>query len=230
MVAIVVGFALAIQTNAGLKDGGRPAAGHNPPKALWQRTDEERLGERFDPRSMRERRAREATEPFGVSRSAGAGNDDGSNVIVGARNPELLLPWELFNHLMNTTNLPEPEHRDGWPRIYAERAAGLDLPSDFWQRLDRVTAAYRTLIASRWAAEALLNNDDRADDAAARMRLQEVDQAMCAERAHALENARLEFGRDWFDRFLYTAPAKSLTVISSDETPADHRRISGGCR
>jgi hypothetical protein len=44
------------------------------------------------------------------------------------------------------------------------------------------------------------------------------------------ENARLEFGRDWFDRFLYTAPARSLTVISPDETAAEHRRVGGGCR
>ncbi|HEX7150029.1 MAG TPA: hypothetical protein VF618_00980 [Thermoanaerobaculia bacterium] len=196
----------------------------------WKLSDEERLARRFDPQSMKERRAKEATEPFGFKRETDAAKDDTTNVIVGARNPELLMPWELFNHLMNTTNLPEEDHRDGWRRIYEERATALEIPADFWQRLDRVTESYRALIASRWEAEALLNNDDRGDDSAAIARLQDIEKASCSERARALERARLELGREWFDRFLYTAPARSLTVVSNDETPAEHRRISGGCR
>src|SRR5205085_889965 len=130
---------------------------------------------------------------------------DHVNVIVGSRHPELFMPWELFDHLMKTISLPDAMQRDYCRRNYSLRAAAMNLPVDFWTRLERVTSEFRQVIAEKYAAESLFRDRDAAQDARARARLAELEPLMCRERSVALELARAEFGRAYFDQFLYVA-------------------------
>jgi len=213
--------------------GAEPTRPSPTKRAPWEWSDDDRLRDRFDPELVASRRAEQpavARTQAAASETAPTARKDRINVIVGSRHPELFMPWELFDHLMKTISLPDSLQRDYCRRNYSQRADAMKLPADFWTRLERVTSDFRAVIAQKYAAEALFRDRDAAQDARARVRLSELEPLMCRERSVALERARAEFGRAYFDQFLYVATTPSLTIREVDETAEEHRRIAGGCQ
>ena len=230
LVMLAVAVSLAFSTAAvepTVKDRERGRDVHRHPSE-WNIDD--RLTERFAPESIAERTSPAALRDWGIEVDAPKAMRDEMtalanvggrvNIIVGARNPELFLPWELFNHLMNTVTLPEEDARDYCRRNYLERADSLDVPPDFWSRLEKATVAFRTAIDAKRKMEM----------AGFTREMETREMELCSARATALRNARAEFGGAWFDRFLYTAVTPSIIIRATDETADEHRWIEGGCR
>jgi len=216
-----------------------PAAAR--PKPAWQWTLDERLAKRFDTASQMDRITPQATEPYGVLSvpDAAIANPSATaaklpSIIVGVRNPELLLPWELFDVLVSGALSADSTTRDEERRELADnaRTAGLTLPPDFWKTLE--TAArpqwemeHRAIAIGRRIQKA-------AADEVPSVRAEYVRnyEGLCEARADSIERARAAFGAEWFDRFLYEAVAPRTVQIKPGGVDDPHllRVIDGGCR
>jgi len=216
-----------------------PAAAR--PKPAWQWTLDERLAKRFDTASQLDRITPQATEPYGVLSVPEAPVAKPSptaaklpSIIVGVRNPELLLPWELFDVLVSGAFSPNATTRDEERRELAAnaRVAGLTLPTDFWKTLENAARRqwemeHRAIAIGHRIAKAT------ADEApAARAEYVRNYEGLCEARAEAIARARDAFGTEWFDRFLYLAVAPRTVQIKPGGVDDPHllRVIDGGCR
>ncbi len=185
-------------------------------KQPWEWTTDERLADRFDPQKIHERQ--EAyVERFPQLRShpePPLSPGETRYGIDGARNPELFLPHELFQFLLQAFN-GDPEQQAKQMRYFAPRLikAGFD-PQTFWPALQSVSSEYLALreIASHSSAESA---------------------EKCRARFAALDAARGMFGAERFDRMLYTAvaPGTALGAGSLSRDPAQQLRWEAdGCR
>jgi hypothetical protein len=194
-----------------------PISGQSEP--AWMLDDAARVARRFDPDLAAERGA--ASESCRVTGCVGR------VIVEGKRNPELIMPWELMDHVPDAYH-PDPiwfgHHRSLWsPRI------GIKTNSLFWDQLYEATKEYIdtareiALLRAQWTAA------QDVDRPAIEKQLGERERTMCWRRADALANARLVFGRCAFDRFLYEAIAPGLNVSSRNETAASTLWVEGGC-
>jgi hypothetical protein len=202
-------------------------------RQAWEWTDEERLAVRFDPKSIAERAAAAAADPNGPRfRSQKNGPQPLAKkqmqVIVGRRNPELFMPYELFDTFLGGLVQNDPSL---FRQEIDERGAYLELPADFWPVMEEITKPF---VASRREqmrlGRTLKGPDDprQAEVQAAIRRLQAGD---CAARADALAEARRRFGRTTIDRLLYELLAPDQMNFSDDPFPATRLlEIAGGCR
>jgi hypothetical protein len=133
----------------------------------------------------------------------------------------LLLPGELFRQLLSLAFAPSPDVRDVFRKNILAGSVGLDLPADFWQRLEAFAAEY-------------LDASDRARELGARLqkasvterpqlleRIESVQAPQCAYRHQALAASRSTFGPKLFDRFLYQAVAPLVRVTVTESTGPD---------
>lgn len=193
-------------------------------KDPWAWTVDERLRARFDAQAAAERRTKRATEPYGF-RSVEA-NPPEVNVVIGRRNPELLLPWEIFSYLIDTAYAPDQGRSNQFRRAFE---AGGPLPPELWDRLASCLVRY---LSERDSEEALLPRDsggDRVLEGSRRTQIQELHRQRCATRQLALTCARQQFGDRVFDRFLYQRVAPRVFRFW-DGDAASLRFIEGGCR
>lgn len=187
-------------------------------RRAWEWADAERLAERFDPARMRERRER--------SRHAGAHNSD-VVVVEGASNPELFLPFELFDSVVS--DLAAEEHRR-LTRVEQLRAAGFD-EQTFWSDLAFEAQPY----TERRRHMGELRSEDRVNRPRSPERqvaIEALIPVLCRSRLDALEAVRNHFGRERFDRFLYTTVAGRMSATGSG-APEDRVQFeyeAGGCR
>lgn len=210
----------------------------NAEKAPWQWTTEERLAVRFDAASMRARIDEALAQQYQFSpppndpaakRALRA--DELKEVILGDRNPELYLPWELFETLLHTAYGPQAEGVAGHRMEYGVVVKRLHLPADFWAQLGDTAKGY----LDTWAAIDDLTGEWEAAAPRQRARIErkieELNRSLCRERAAALARARTHFGAESFDRFLYEAvPPGFRTWSSAPMSADDHRKIEGGCK
>jgi hypothetical protein len=213
---------------------GSSVAAETEKKAASQLTLEERSAAR-QAEIARQRRTED-----------GKGSDLRQVHISGAVTPELLLPIELFRHLMFIAFDPNPDARDHVRRGMLDRAtkAGITLPPDFWLRLESSAPEY---LESNRTAERLGNSVSPAsgerkpgiesadrDRTSVLRELRRLKASQCELREAALRNARTEFGSQWFDHFLYGAVAPIVQVVITGEEPADPtallRDVQGGCQ
>jgi hypothetical protein len=186
-----------------------------PNKPIWLWTPAERVGVRM------EHFAPVRSGPRVQSLSVGAADD--RFVIDGRTNPELLMPDELFNALLqglsDETQVRAVNRQTLAPGI---RGFGFDEAS-FWSTLDQATSHYRDQVRSRNRAEW---------SKASAPALQQLDIKLCQSRAAALESVRHVFRQEGFDRFLYTvvAPTISITTAAVRETPEHLLSVEDGCR
>jgi hypothetical protein len=208
-------------------------------KPAWQWTDEERLAGRFDPASIAERASPAVLAEFGfhppappkvVTESSKAAAGPITFVILGERNPELFMPFELFDFLIDTAFKDDAQDRASWRKMFTDRGEA-PLPDHFWSRLEGAARPYLDVqhelatLNQQWMAAA---PDGRGTLAP---RLLAVKGRLCGARAAALAAARREFGISTFDRILYERAAPGLHQWSSDPLPAETlRSIEGGCR
>jgi hypothetical protein len=222
------------------------AKGGETRKPAWQWTVDERLAQRFDPEAMKARASQRLAEEqaylkrFPQERAA-ISEEEGPPIdrVDGDKNPELFLPFELFDILIDTGFPREGEdHRE--PQIYLEeRAAALGFGRDLWTRLGRVAG---TLVRLRNEADE--QQRMKSQFPGSRAEAQTVNSSgmanegvkLCRARAKAIAAAKAEFGEEAFLRLLYigVTPGISRTGIIKDGNVADHRRrlnyIEGGCR
>lgn len=211
-------------------------------RAAWEWSDEERLKQRFDPVSIRERTSREATEPYGVQPPKvvrGASNTTQSvdatagNLIVGRRNPELLMPFELFSFLIAQGFTGDAAARAAFRKSVAPQIEATAIaPEAFWSAVEEAAAAF---IRNQQQEGALLSqlNEAKTDEGrtAIRQQLKNLQQPQCQQRAAALEAVTKRLGRSVVYRVLYEGIAPSLNVTSVEpDTAARLQFVARGCR
>ncbi len=196
-------------------------------KEPWEWTTEERLEARYDPQGISQRNLR-AMEEWGQTPEKLHGETSRMIRIDGEWNPELFLPWELFQHLVGSGYLDPQEFRQPWREVRMDRAQHLPLGERFWQRLETAVGPYLALVrAERQGFE----TPRRLADSTAEADAEVASQLLCEARADALEAARQEFGGQTFDRFLYEAVAPGVGIgHSADRGPWILEYVGRGCR
>lgn len=191
-----------------------------PARKPWRFTVEERIALLTDPELTRERARR---------------HEQSARVKVvdafdGRTHPELFLPHELFRTLIDHAFLGPARSGDLFRRGFLPEVERHGLPSDFWKRLQNVSAVY---IADAWAEVDLLAAAAQQTESGrkARETLRARQHDLCASRAAALAAARKEFGEETFDRFLYEGIAPGMFRVE-DRVPDANvlRYVAGGCR
>jgi hypothetical protein len=190
---------------------------------------EERLAARFDPAAMKARAAEDAVSREKAEAMFGehfeAPVDQHS--VVGSRNPELLLPIELFRNLISNA-FPEDGRDHGYPRERIEEAAAaLGIGSDLWPRLEKAATPYLQVRNARYRrAMAALARSEELEDSAS------DDFAHCRSLAQALTAAKAEFGEETLLRLLYqeVAPNIGITYNLDQETRNRLRSMERGCQ
>lgn len=225
IVAVV--FVLAGIVSAADRPQAAPKRSTAP---AWKWTTEERLALRLDPAAIRDRSAA-AGDPATGSSGVQVQSQATRFVIDGARDPQLFLPWELFNSLVGS--LREDSLRERQRHARDIEAFGWK-EAEFWSRLTGLTDEYRArnarLIERMQAMEAMPPAERRTAEAW----LEEENIALCGLRADALARARAHFGAESFERFLYTAVAPHIQISSGGTADDRERRrllfVEAGCR
>jgi hypothetical protein len=212
VLSAVLFWTFALGAYAATPDKGRS-------KPAWEWSVEERLLERFDAANVLDRHFahQKMLEQWGRRDSVviASHNRSRSYVIDGSRNPELFLPHELFDSLMTGLN-PDPSMRSLQRGFYRDaiRLFGYD-DEAFWTTLERISGPYLSYFYnSKFGATP-------------------IPDAACKARYEAMEEARHFFGREQFERFLYTvmAPAKQQSTVTMEPDPAVSLRFEeSGCR
>ena len=217
-------------------------------KPPWEWPLEERLEARYDPQQIEERRRAE------IARMRAGGRVKDAEMlasapltaqsILGLENPELLLPTDLFTHLLSSAFSRDRDARLMLRQIMATRSRGLRADESFWRDLSILSAE---LLARRHQVSDIFDQLDSTEDAGERetlrARLKEVQTGHCRLVWDTLQACREHFGQQAFDRFLYEAVAPSVAThgtYADDGTPIpdtklaslkEQRRIreTGGC-
>jgi hypothetical protein len=198
-----------------------PAAEREP----WRWTDEERLAARFNPESIRERREEHHKEQLARNPKARTPSPT-ENIIDGTRNPELLLPWELFQTFVMRTLSDDSPAREPNRCRYAKLAPWIAGEPEFWSRLETAALPFTDAI-ERSRESGRIERESGIPPAP------EEASDSCRSRLVALEAAREAFGRERFDEFLYTAVAPGgIRFADGDGAPTPSRLlwIARGCR
>lgn len=206
----------------------------SPATPAWDWSDADRVRTRFDPKAIRERaaahRANVGMRPPVHSQAAPSEGFRPSqqHVLDGARNPELFLPAELLDVLLQGL------HSDPRMRAPARLALAKGIhemgytEDDFWNRLQRLSAHYLAL-KSRPSNTSI----QRVRTADGTMASFPLDVDRCVARHGLLQSARTAFGAAKFQRFLYTAVAPEVQRSDSTQQldPAQELLfIAKGCR
>ena len=114
--------------------------------------------------------------------------------------------------------------------MLSERAkqAGISLPTDFWQKIDRAAATYVTFSKDVRDMEAALRHATSAERAELVESRTKASRALCGVRIDALDRVRASFDAELFDKFLYLVIAPGLCASSEDVGRQDW--LSRGCR
>ena len=170
--------------------------------APYKWTVDQRLSVRFDPVDM-EKRLRAMDKAQAPER--------GTCVVDGARNPELLLPSELFPQLLKTGFNPDPDAR----KLYRSRiepvAIELGIGPELWPTLKEVAAGILPSASGK----------------------RPTWEELCRGHFEALTAARKAFGQKSFDRLLYEAVAPGLKISlagAGPELEKQLRDMEDGCQ
>ena len=202
-----------------------------PPAKSWTLTLEERIALRTNPELARLRTG----SAIRSQSSNAAPSNSGLKTIVddfdGKTHPELFLPHELFRELIGLAFLSPPRFSQVIREDLMPQVRQHGLPSDFWQRLQSISAANAADVrAVDDLTERILHQAGRARERAQQaLPLKNAD--VCRSRAESLAAARNEFGRDAFDSFLYDVIAANMHHVA-DRLPEPEllRQAEGGCR
>jgi len=201
---------------------------HQGNKRAWEWTREERIARRFDPSEARARKE-DAVAQGHVAR------DSDFNVVLGDRDPELLMPWELMDRLVTAYTWRDDKVKERYRRQWFASEAARQFGEDFYSRLQEVLLPFLDATSEAERLQAGMNGAAGESDAGSRKQWQEANHAICPSRAKALSAAREIFGRAAFDRFLYEAVAPGAVVLTSTPSGTSSRAeleawIEGGCR
>jgi len=201
-------------------------------KPAWKWSLDERLAARFDPEFMAAREAqRQAKEtelhkgwadPLLKEKARAPEPVSIQEIIYGSKTPELLLPIEIFDALLERGFPSNGEKEDlQRSRVWIEeRAAALGYGHDFWARLEGAAASYLKLLheADRQRPANQANTD-------------KYKTSLCRARSQALKAAQAELGEESFLRLLYEAVAPNVAIARLlGRYPPDYQRYSEDLR
>jgi hypothetical protein len=185
------------------------APGTSPPEP-WRLTNRKRLELRFDPSEISRRRSAAAgTAPVQSPEHL---------IIDGRKNPELFLPWELFNSLVGLCYTGDEETRTDFRVAIRRNLRSLELPEGFWEDLETVASEF---ITSRQAQSSLAESLAAATPSEAQeihLKIKELQALDCARRFRSLNLAQDHFGESFFLRFLYEGVAPEVALGTSTTT------------
>ncbi len=189
-------------------------------KPPWVWTVEERIAARLDPVAIEQRSARHAASLRGhdgtVHSQTSATTTSTHVVIDGNVNPELFLPFELFNTLLGGVDpqLPVREREISQAMLNSRiHELGYD-PKQFWTDLSEIAAGYYA-VRDRKVHLPPSRGVQTSDQEQTRT----TSIAMCRARFDALSAARAKYGTATFDRFLYTVVPPGLLSGSNMPGP-----------
>jgi hypothetical protein len=197
-------------------------------KPAWEWTDEERIAGRIDDASAASRvRADHSrtSASFEAATHAVSERELPYDVVLGDRNPELFLSFDVFDLLIRLAFADDSLTRSAYREGKEIQRESLGLPADMWDRLAVMAAAYRDdRKLEREIALSDMSESTRTTEARFNSR------AICRDRFAALSEARAEFGPA-FDRFLYSAVAPEMFEVVARRPDANVlRSTSRGCR
>ncbi len=193
--------------------------GSTPDGPIWSWTPVERVAVRL------ERHAPPRSGPHVQSLSVSAG--DGRFFIDGQTSPELFMPIELFNALLQ--GLADDEQVRAVSRETLApgiRAFGFE-EAAFWTKLDQATSNFRDQLRERSRREWSQRRAARSEGVPT-----PTDLKLCQARVATLASVRDVFRTEGFDRFLYTVVAPTITITTEGayETPDHLLSIERGCQ
>lgn len=200
-------------------------------KAAWQWSDDERIEQRLNVENIRERsriwRADNVSDsPQSMGQMFGFGPPS-PFIIDGSRNPELIMPSELFLSLIMTpADELQRKPLDEQLKIFEWDAA------TFWKALEEASADFRKLSEESIELQRSLSKLSPLEAREARRKVDSLEAPQCLARFNALQQLRKRYSGE-FDRFLYTAVAPNIRLSSTMPTASESfqlRYIEGGCR
>ena len=211
-------------------------------KAPEDWTIEERLIVRFDPGDVKERRAAARRDlmkgpallpEIAEARTKPPDPNDETNNINGQRNPELFLPIEVFEGLLEGAFAEDPRASRVVRASMQEGlvAAGLD-PETFWQTLEVIAREPIRAHRDFFKLAMKMGKATPAERKAISAESGVIVGKLCGPQAATLAEARKRFGAKAFDRFLYRAVAPTMGKLMLSEDPEweiQARRKEGGC-
>jgi hypothetical protein len=203
-------------------------------KDAWAISDRERAARRFDPGAAAIRTAKAIADGHHVP-----GNSK-QYILLGSRNPELLMRWELMNYIVRAFD-PDVSIRESARKQWQSRGAARLLGNDFLDKLHTVAREFIESELEIRRTTILLRTATDAERASLEELGSKANSVNCGARADALASARRLFGEAAFDAFLYRVLAPDAVLAgeigSSPEAMLDtHRWIEAaaddcaGCR
>ena len=138
-----------------------------------------------------------------------------TDIIDGSLHPELFLVTEILESAVSLGLLLP----DQWQQTWACGRASSGLPSDFWDRLARISAPYLDDLRRRRELMERARAASRPERAQLEGRIAALEPTLCFDRAAALASARDELG-EALDRFLYETVAAGKASIRFDGNPS----------
>jgi hypothetical protein len=206
------------------------SAGSKAERRAWEWTVEERIALRTDPAAAKARVDESRRRLNAAAHAAKQANV--VDTISGGVHPELFLPHEVFDELMQFAFLSKTRVSDSFRKDMMPIVAEYGLPSDFWDRLRNLSSVY--LSDAFRVHDLSLQKPAKAESREREEFDREVNRTyglLCRSRIEALARARQEFGAERFDRFLYGAVARNMFRTSfGPENPDVLRQLERGCR
>ena len=196
-------------------------------KAAWQWTIDERLAARLLPENMLAR-SQKSLEPSGQGHGQAI-----VDVVDGSRNPELLLPWEVFESLLSNAFSENAEYRESYRQSVAP--ADPEMSKHLWAALEQAAGAFLQRRSTERELGSELGRAAPQERDAILRRIEKVQSNQCALRAEGLRRVRAHFAEGIFDRYLYEKVAHLVRQMgevgdSLAEYEETLRRVEGGCQ
>ena len=169
-------------------------------KRAWEWSDQERIASRMDDVAAA---ARLRTHRASTTRGELVSATEPYDVIVGRRDAHLFLGAEVFDHLLSLAYADDARTREAYRESKDDQRSAVGLPSDLWDQLAVITAAYR---ADRLQERSIATAANRSTS---KRGVKGLETLLCRDRAAALHEAETIFGPA-FTRFLYEAVAPNM--------------------
>jgi hypothetical protein len=188
----------------------KAAVPETPRKEVWKWSLAERLAARH------EFNMNQLTRPQSPEKDTGRLPTE--VMLAGSRNPELLLPGELFRQLLSLAYNPSDEVSGIFRANIMAEARDLVPPADFWERLASISADYIATTNRANALGELLPATAVSERGRLLSKISTAQAPLCGQRYRSLLAARSAFGSGFFDQFLYQAVAPHVHITVTHAT------------
>lgn len=215
-----------------------PSAGQTvspePTKPAWEWSLDERIAKRLDPVSIMERaQANERELNLSPEELTYLGLSTPPKVrftVDGKRDPELLMPFELFDSILHGVRDGGESTRSTYHKAITE--SGWE-EQEFWRTLEISTVEYRRATDARLVIERKARTLEGAEKRSLTAQAESDGVRECGLRADALQSTRSKLGIEKFNRFLYERVAPNVGIGSDFPLNNEEWRlrfIEAGCR